>query len=64
LSAAEKIGHCRYCLSRAFGAGANGKDEVAEGKFFWGLKDLFVLFHTVSPHFSANLVPPGLLFTA
>jgi len=63
LSAAEKIGHGRDRLSRALGAGANGNNEVAKGKFFWGFEDLFVLFHTISPVFSANLVPLGRLFT-
>jgi len=33
LAAAEKVGHCRYRLFRAFGAGADRQDKVAEREF-------------------------------
>jgi hypothetical protein len=62
LSAAEEIGHGSDRFPRALSAGANGNNEVAKRKFFWGFEDLFVLFHTISPDFSANLVPSGRRF--
>jgi len=64
LSAAEKIGYCSDCLSAALRAGTHSENQVAEGKFWSGLEDLFVLFHTISLPFSANPMPRELLGAA
>jgi hypothetical protein len=51
LTAAEKIGDCSDCFSAALRTRAHSENQVAEGKFFWGFENLFVLFHTISIHF-------------
>jgi hypothetical protein len=44
LTAAEQVGYCRDGFGGVFGAGADGKNEVAQGKCPW-LEDLIRLFH-------------------
>ena len=61
LPAAEKIGYGSDCFSAALRARAHSENQVAEGKFWSGLENLFVLFHTMSPPFSANPMPLELL---
>jgi hypothetical protein len=45
LTTSEEIGHGGDGFLGVFGAGANGEDEVTEGKFGILLEDLSVLFH-------------------
>jgi hypothetical protein len=44
LAAAQQISHCRDGFLGVFGAGAHGKDEIAQGKFT-RLEDLIGRFH-------------------
>jgi hypothetical protein len=46
-AAAEQIGYCRDRFTTALGAGTDGEDKIAEGKFFGLAEDLRVLFHAL-----------------
>jgi hypothetical protein len=49
LTAAEKVGHRSDGLFGVLRAGADGEDEVAQGKLRSGFEDLSILFHNELP---------------
>jgi len=47
-AAAQQIGYGCDCLFGVFGAGTDGENQIAEGKFWSGLQDQIVSLHIVS----------------
>jgi hypothetical protein len=53
LAAAEQVGYGRDGFGGVFGAGAHGKNEIAQGKCAW-LENLIGLFHRGCALFFSN----------